>query len=116
MRVSELTGAALDMRVAMAEGLTARLCNDKSYVIVDKAPYAPSTNPDTGYRIIEREHIATAYYPLADNWHADHPANVHDLYSNIGASQQVLYFGETVLIAAMRAFVASKFGEHVDAA
>jgi hypothetical protein len=107
MKVSELTGAMLDLLVAKAEGLTARLCNDKSYVIVDKAPYCPSTNPDTGHRIIEREHISirwddeTVYGEPQNRWLAD--------IDTLRWSME----GPTSLIAAMRAFVAARFGADV---
>jgi hypothetical protein len=133
MRVAELDGEALDLWVAKAEG----------YAFVDtpeaigwaafgktgpvifrghagqlgvsgetlNGPWAPSTNWAQGGPIIEREEIMICKDGI-DVWGAMcggmwHPGDESSL-------EQGGYQGATPLIAAMRAYVASKFGEEVE--
>lgn len=93
MKVSELSGAALDAAVEKALGLPPDLCG-----------FVPaySASWEHGGPIIEREKIHVFHGGVASEmaWQA---------YAHRGAGA-----GPTPLIAAMRAFVASKFGEEDD--
>ena len=111
MRTSELTGAALDWAVAKCEGKNGILHDDgitRCIVIaappgVYKGTYRPTINWEQGGPIIERAKIATEWSALWGCWLA------RDL-RHAGFT----FVGPTPLIAAMRAFVASKLGEFVD--
>ena len=118
MKTSELTGAALDWAVAIAEGFK------PSQLYISKWPNSPASiytrtfdddgNPDgymtgpdrlysrkweAGGPIIEREKIAIDFDGAA--WCA---SDNHRPLAN---------YGPTPLIAAMRCYVASKLGEDV---
>lgn len=114
MKTAELSGALLDFWIAKTE-------QKKPYLSVvdgqcrigwslDKVPcqsnpgiiYSPSNNWEQGGPLIERERI-NIVSPRHDYWAASPKDKTY-----IG--QQV---GETPLIAAMRAYVASKFGDQV---
>lgn len=119
MKVCELSGALLDLWVARSEGLhqyldpgdsfvvsNDNLCThnpeNKTYFIVK---FRPSREWIWGGPIIERERITVnAWRDLSGEWTAD----VERVTGPIAA-----YGGPTALIAAMRAFVASKFGDEV---
>ena len=89
MNTSELTGAALDWAVAVAEyGYGADYKTNKY-----------STNWSQGGPIIEREGLTLTHQ--ADRWAAQTDA---DLFA----------YGPTPLIAAMRCYVASKLGDNID--
>lgn len=104
-KVSELQGAILDAAVAKAEeveiegrfGKTWR----KPIPGVAFEIYAPSTDWAEGGPIIERERITTAE-ATGGGWVA--------LIRGVPEDMP----GQTPLIAAMRAYVASKFGEEVE--
>ena len=105
MKVSELQGALLDYWVARAEGHEVRLSLDMTLAIIKHGEhglgFAPSGRWSEGGPIIERERIAfriTAQEIVADCMTGD--------CMGIGT-------GPTHLIAAMRAFVASRFGDEV---
>jgi hypothetical protein len=101
-RVSELEGALLDAAVAKAEG--------QQEFLEGCSLWAPSDDWSQGGPIIERERIMLVAMD-ADGWVA-----------KIGAEWMggeivecpVTEIGPTPLIAAMRAFCASKFGEEVE--
>lgn len=103
MKTSELTGAALDWAVAKCERVD-------DYILYESFmtrwgddegdTYQYSTDWTQGGPIIERERIRIEPLGL---WSAAHDTNEHTYYS-----------GDTPLIAAMRCYVASKFGEEVD--
>jgi hypothetical protein len=123
MKVSELTGHALDWAVAKCAGLLeprerygkmvpsvvldmeywsngdpmVRLnpCPDVYY----RAEYDPSTNWEHGGPIIERERI--------NLWNEGHDWEA-SLYG------KHIVWGETPLVAAMRCYVASKLGDEVE--
>lgn len=111
MKVSELSGAALDWAVAKAEGLGYRY--DEKYgpmcfrpstvrgvVAWDSAPLPYSTDWAQGGPIIEREEIAIDYDP--DVWNAA-------MYG-----EPCYLSGPTPLVAAMRCYVASKLGDGIE--
>lgn len=121
MKVSELAGSALDCWVARAEGyrVIPAPCDPQGCWVDDGAdpfPYHPSSDPRVGYEIIDRVRIAT--WRGANNWRAIHPAAMpsgysgEDFYIDI-AEGDGEFFGESLLVAAMRAYVASEFGDEV---
>ena len=114
MKVSELEGAELDYWVAKAEGWEADWKPPEhpgNYKIPgfgwsSSAGWNWSTDWSQGGPIIERETIQLNpgnAFPNCTVWWAKHPAHGWTIVSS----------GETPLIAAMRCFVASKFGEEV---
>ena len=113
MKASELSGAALNWAVAMAEGwqhVTAQdnggeypwLAKDGKYQ--EPKHYRPSTNWMQGGTIIEREKLGLGYNFDEKEWTAAFPAEDEWIYGR----------GETPLIAAMRCYVASKLGDDVE--
>lgn len=120
MKTAELEGAQLDLAVANADELPHTDIRDgRCYAaqpIFDGQkmavlPFEPSTRWAHGGPLIEREQIAIASFD--DGWCAEAP-------TRRGAAW--FYRGEdswgppapTPLIAAMRAFVASRLGEEVE--
>jgi hypothetical protein len=106
IKVSELTGAALDWAVAKCEGPNSvAACyydEDDLPMCRDEAPHMewrPSTDWKQGGPIIEREGITLTHQ--ADQWSAQ---TDDDLFA----------YGPTTLIAAMRCYVASKMGDTIE--
>lgn len=107
MKVSRLEGALLNYWVAKAEGLNAAIYGyacDPTRSVGDQwngGPYiyGYATDWAQGGPIIEREEIEIVPRANGEQWAA-----------GIG---RFVTGGDTVLIAAMRCFVASKFGEDV---
>lgn len=103
MKVSDLTGSALDWAVAKCIGhvddetIIRRLEPDEEGWFI-----AYSTDWAQGGPIIERE-IITLDFDGGTDWQA------RDF-----DSQQILAHGPTPLIAAMRCYVASKMGEEIE--
>jgi hypothetical protein len=131
-KVAELQGALLDAAVAMAEGYMFSLLDDGRGGLVLETPdiaaersgpdFAPSSVFDDAGPIIWRERISTvssrgyeeqggpvfwAAFVGEFSHYIDEPLYSIDSRNYDGS-------GETPLIAAMRAYVASKFGETVD--
>jgi hypothetical protein len=112
-RVDELEGALLDAAVARCFGQPASAAYvagmqdlyGKNWPMVG---FAPSSEWDHGGPIIERERIAIAW-TLSD-WSASHWQDAAHFRGHI------MTRGATPLVAAMRAYVVSKFGEEVDLA
>lgn len=120
MRTSELTGALLDYWVARAEGLEAEVRSyqqdpfGKGVVTVHycnlkkgNRPFSPSTRWAQGGSIIEREMIELSH---DRDWRED------GQFGRVWQGNHAGYGymdGDTPLIAAMRAYVASKFGAEV---
>jgi hypothetical protein len=98
MKTSELQGAALDWAVAKCEG------NDGVWYETDKdpMPFTPSTNWPQGGPIIEQKRI-DSYYNGEWNACCRSDQNGHPDY----------WEGPTLLIAAMRCYVASRLGDDV---
>lgn len=99
MKTSELTGAALDWAVARCENV---YCFDGTYT--------PSTNWAQGGPIIDRE---------IDSHERDgnvFQAVKFDEEGNFSIFERIGHhaFGPTLLIAAMRCYVASKLGDEVE--
>jgi hypothetical protein len=106
MKVSELSGALLDYWVAKAEGfLLSCDWNQGEYILIgtgegDLERFSPSTDWTVGGPIIERERIGIM--PVGVEWKAWAPLDM-----------DATAVADELLIAAMRAFVASKFGNEV---
>lgn len=105
MKVTDLTGSKLDYWVARAEGLTCKgrwWCRDgEEWCTVEH--FAPSMRWEVGGPIIEREQINIQFGGWDEGaWRG---------YSYVWEPGDA--FGETPLIAAMRVYVASKFGGDV---
>ena len=114
MKTSELTGPALDWAIAKCEGYEFHydvvingnvpdlwLEHRDTQKWVALARYKPSTFWSQGGPIIEREEIGAA--KLLGVWTA--------AYNGLKYKE---YYGPTPLIAAMRAFVASRLGDEVE--
>lgn len=120
MKTSELTGAQLDYWVAKAEGKTdPEIFYDQCLIERHDGygpdfPYSPSTDWAQGGPIIDREGISVIKF--GGTWGALHPGlkcngGHGDYYIDISDEHSIS--GENGLIAAMRAYVASKFGDEV---
>lgn len=117
-KVSELSGDLLDAAVAKAEGETFRLHGGCQIPVVyvghdepsgEWGDYSPSTDWDIAGPIIQRERITIVAHD--DEWECSIPDPDPDHES---ADWRFFVQGKTPLIAAMRAYVASKFGEEID--
>lgn len=110
-KTSELEGALLDAAVAKAEGWEWRIIeSEKPFVWLIDGPdinprfeFRPSTDWSDGGPIIERERIKIEH--AIDYWDAAIMSKTSTFYHQTGS---------TPLIAAMRAYVASKLGEEVE--
>lgn len=123
MKVSELKGAALDYWVAKAEGIPAHMEGGKFPKCIREDAqndpgeelgifiYDPSTDWSYGGPIIEREKISVdrPCHPHPFDWSAH-----SDELTTKSAGLYSPQYGPTPLIAAMRAYVASKFGNEVN--
>lgn len=113
MKTSELTGAALDWAVAKCEGVEVTYDRENRWYETsdprhaepnDPHVYSPSTNWAQGGEIIERERIRI-----------DCPWNPGPFEATCKIDGVTAWVeGDTVLIAAMRCYVASKFGDEID--
>lgn len=118
MEVSRLEGALLDYWVAKAEGLDPVIVNDQDGIarctIGYFEPYSPSVEWTLGGPIIQREQFTLLDPKFCESglWEAFMGA-FPDVakYSIVGMVAQGA--GPTPLIAAMRAYVSSKFGDEV---
>lgn len=124
-KTSELTGALLDAAVALAEGwvyaeknvwLPPGRVGQRPRIIGGTGcfAWAPSSVRDHGGPIIDRERIAI--WAGHGCWHATPCTSVgYDGDSSyIDVNDDDSYSGPTPLIAAMRAYVASKLGDEVE--
>lgn len=96
MKTNELTGAALDWAVNQIE----ECCDDPT-----TPPF--STDWSQGGPIIEREEIALE--PMTHDEHGD-----GWLATRVEGPAVCMEFGQTMLIAAMRCFVASRLGDEIE--
>ena len=113
MKVSELTGPALDWAVAKCEGRGLHRSKSGRWMTANYggfnprhgAPwYEPSTDWAQGGPIIEREELL-----LSCNWQRPYALKVF-----VDEKRVVQSNGPTPLIAAMRCYVASKLGDEID--
>lgn len=123
MNVIELSGAQLDYWVARASGHTAKLDGDRAVIervrmgVLDGAAkpwfvawgaFSPSTNWADGGPIIEREGICISPHDRGQTWGAWITSSCYE--SNDPDAR-----GATPLVAAMRAYVKTRFGAEVRA-
>lgn len=119
MKTAELTGAMLDYWVAKALNLTPTIGDDgQCRVDGDRRAFSPSTEWATAGPIIERERIVLV--PPSKMWYIVRgqilwSSCCGDYFENVNGMDGV-QIGETPLIAAMRCYVASKFGDEVSQA
>lgn len=108
MKTSELTGALLDCWVAKALDPAEKvyLYNDGYGIRWHRKPNAYSTDWELGGPIIERERLHITWDGFICGAMKDH--------SEPSQMLATAHEGRTPLIAAMRAFVASKFGDTVE--
>lgn len=115
-RISTLEDALLDAAVAKAEGKS-----NLDMVITEghgdwERMYSPSDNWQDGGPIIEREQIsltAAEFRERIDSqWRAELLGAL--LGRAFGGRDHAAAIGRTPLIAAMRAYVASKYGDEID--
>ena len=120
MKTSELIGPALDWAVAKCEGIDNFDCMGIAYVVDPDQPhfnnkFSPSTKWSQGGPIIEREKITVSALYAQKN----PPSPAYDLgewgaYIPCGVSSEAAGSGPTLLIAAMRCYVASKLGDEIE--
>ncbi len=121
-KVAALTGPMLDAAVALAEGKHPYNYTNKWCLIVDEQEdetvvYEPSLDWELGGPIIEREQIALKTPRnepgrIEPSWYA----HVCPVWTDDGgiSSSKGRGHGDTPLLAAMRAFVASRLGPEVE--
>jgi len=100
MKTSELQGVALDWAVALCEVGAEFICE------IDD-PHFYSTDWAQGGPIIEREKIDALFY--VD--HLPDDADVASWFASCGGHRCM---GDTLLVAAMRAYVTCKLGDEVE--
>jgi hypothetical protein len=117
-KVAELEGALLDAAVAKAEGdALPNFWRDPEDGTCWSRPgreeWKPSARWDQGGPIIERERIYLCHEPWPDvaGWEA---GIEFEALESGGYGSRFAAAGPTPLIAAMRAYVASKFGDEVE--
>jgi hypothetical protein len=109
IKVAELEGAKLDMWMAKAENVRFSKFPEraKRLILPSGEKYSPSSDWSQGGPIIEREKIMLE--PV-ETWCA------HLYTGDPAINYAVSHEGKTPLEAAMRCYVASKFGEEVEEA
>ena len=115
MQVQDLTGAALDYWVALAEGLGAPCvaggaCRAIRETGGASVSFAPSSSWTDGGPIVERLPFAAFE---RDGGHGAWRAVLHRAVPAAGERCTLNQSGPTLLIAAMRTLVASTFGDDV---
>jgi hypothetical protein len=117
-KASELDGALLDAAVAKAEGMAFEIAVGVLWTDggTSGGGFRPSQDWRDGGPIIEREHIDvnselndTVQRSGPEEWWAE---MLHDARDD--GVQRSYGHGPTPLIAAMRAYVASKFGDEIE--
>ena len=107
INTNELTGAALDWAVAVAEG--AVWATWRFIEAYENGEMNYQKDWAQGGEIIEREKIGVTFHDERDDWEVPNwgawPTQTDD-------RQEIM--GETPLIAAMRCYVASKLGDEVE--
>ena len=119
MKTSELSGTALDWAAAKCEGLpqTLWMTPDQKKVShvgfgIPFIKYRPSSNWAQGGPIIEMAGISTAQE--STDWVASLSRAKEVVYTAGTAHRFCSMRGTTLLIAAMRCYVASKLGDDVE--
>lgn len=109
MKTDKLIGAALDWAVAKCNHNYGCVLRNEVRVWLEirqrEGVFKYSTNWAEAGPIIESEKIRLNYSNHFQNWDADYPARIHEY---------ICESGESPLVAAMRCYVASKFGDEVE--
>lgn len=120
MKVADLLGVMLDYWVARAEGADLGPDWDQDeYVIVGghsghpQVEYSPSTDWAQGGPIIERERIHLEPFPGGDEYPEWLAFEQSDGWGEPLYDSPLRQYGDTALMAAMRAYVALRFGDEV---
>lgn len=116
MKVSELSGARLDYWVARVEGVDVYREAESGEVWHGNRTYRPSTDWEHGGQIIERNRIYLD--PQFDDSTGEFTHYKCGCYCPQGtkdhfAGEWAWHIDKSPLVSAMRAYVASKFGEEV---
>jgi DNA (cytosine-5)-methyltransferase 1 len=98
-QIKDLELWEIDYLVSKAENLLNENLND---ILVDGERYSPTTNPSQSWPIIERDRIAVLPSANLDEWVSRQ------------SHRFIFSHGKTSLEAAMRCYVASKFGDEVE--
>lgn len=110
VKVSSLTGQALDWAVSQAEGNVKLQYDSREGLVISNIlgwiPYRPSVAWVQGGPIIERERI-TISTNCPQGWVARLASGVSGVVTRSAT-------GPTPLVAAMRCYVASKLGEEIN--
>lgn len=114
MKVNELSGALLDYWVARARGMSAKIyapsgAGSEVCVAENRMNFCPSTDWAQGGPIIERERMHGGPAGGQSWFYQCHRKNSDGTSIPYPCGES----GSTPLIAAMRAYVASKFGDEV---
>ena len=120
VKTADLIGPALDWAVAKCEAIEVEYINDGiTRCILRVSPftgmYRPSVDWAIGGPLIQRECIGIEKHRLDGPWQwaaCDWHSVVVQGYTCLERSKYI--YGPTQLIAAMRCFVASRFGDEVD--
>ena len=111
-KTSELEGALLDAAVALLESLHIDGIREGQCIVgvtPNRFVYAPTRKWEQGGPISERERIAPTWDDIRERWYAE----VEHRALNNGV-QRSYGVGPTLLVATMRAYVASKLGDTVE--
>lgn len=107
-RTAELEGKALDYMVWLAERGEQPTCSVSEWAADYGGEFFPSTDWQQAGQIIERKRLQIGFMGAGHGWQgAANPKALADF--NVS-----WYDGPTPLIAAMRAYVASVFGDEVE--
>jgi hypothetical protein len=105
MKVSELTGPALDWAVGMVEGFEPKMVKGQLETLWTDNGWKPSTNWSQGGPIIEQERISLEI--KHDGWWVAQIYNVND-------DPRCVCLDHSPLVAAMRCYVASELGGEIE--
>jgi len=113
MKTNELTGRALNWAVGICEGYKPEtFCpHDKHFRDEDNVWYSPSDDWSPGGPIIERELICIERCIRACEYHGWRALKDYSFEASV---PEETTWGETPLIAAMRCYVMSQYGDEIE--
>jgi hypothetical protein len=107
LKTSELEGEMLNRAVAKCEGIKGFDAENCCFYDDEGMPFEPSCVWAQGGPIIERERLKVVYFASSQEW------NVSKLrYGGLCEPHDMK--GPSLLVAAMRCYVASKLGDEVE--
>jgi hypothetical protein len=111
-KVSELSGALLDSAVAKAEGNS---LTERDGVLQPTFGQKYATDWENGGEIIERERLTTGYSDGTNKYRQmEGFSEEQEAYAQYQNHPHHFMVGRTVLIAAMRCYIAAKLGDEVE--